>query len=352
MEVVPRFNNAAVTKRAKKADNSGHTFTVCAYYSPTRSVLIPCVNGEVSMAKTQKKNKKLSRGGKIALLALAALVLALALLVGLAAINADIVRVKRATVVLTDLPAAFDGTKLLYVTDIDLCGSNTPEKCARLFDQLQSLNPDILLLGGDYTSVSLFDRLNQPDPGYVQESAGARARQSFFHYINGFQAPLGKFAIAAPEDGDRELLRAHMEEQGLTPLFNMPTELRKGDASLWIVGISCNSSGASRAGLSFKKSDCVISALYSPELLPQLMTGEASDGGRWTDLVLTGHTHGGQVLLFGKSVLSLTSREKRYLSGWKLDSGVPILISQGLGCEGANLRLGTEPEVWLVTLKK
>ena len=96
----------------------------------------------------------------------------------------------------------------------------------------------------------------------------------------------------------------------------------------------------------------MIVTAYSPSLLPILLTSEAGDGGQWSDLTLCGHTHGGQVRLFGRSALELNRQEQRYLSGWSVDNGHPILVTEGVGCEGANLRLGSAPEVWLITLRR
>ena len=143
------------------------------------------------MARTTKMNPKLSRSGRIALGAFAALLLLLAGCVGLSALVANRVSVRRAEARLTDLPPAFDGTTQLYASDIDLCGLNTAEKSGALFRELQSLRPDILLLGGDYTSVSLLEILNRGE-GDADGERKLRERSDFFHYISEFSAPLGK----------------------------------------------------------------------------------------------------------------------------------------------------------------
>ena len=82
------------------------------------------------MARQIKRNRKPTRGGRIALRAFAALLLALALLAGVSALNATVVRVRRATVAVEGLPPSFEGKKLLFAADIDLCGLNTAEKSA------------------------------------------------------------------------------------------------------------------------------------------------------------------------------------------------------------------------------
>lgn len=303
------------------------------------------------MAKRQKKNGKLSKGRILALKAFAALLLALALLAGVAFVNASMVRVRRATVVLPDLPTAFEGATILYASDIDLCGINTPERAGSLLNQLQALKPDMLILGGDYTSRSLLEILNASPSGGVSTSNQADSRQSFFHYIYGFDAPLGKYAIAAPEDENWDLLRQQLTAAGIQPLFNNRALITSGDDRMWLAGVCGGGTNYNSAGQSFSRSDCVIVISYSPELLPVLLTSEAADSGRWCDLILTGHTQGGQIRLFGRNILPLTRVEEQYLSGWRTDSGMPILTTEGVGCEGVNLRLGSAPEVWLLTLK-
>lgn len=304
------------------------------------------------MAGKRKKNGKLSRGGRIALRAFAALLLALACALGAAALNAGVVRVRRAEVELRDLPAAFDGATILYASDIDLCGLNTAAKAGQLFGQLQALKPDVLLLGGDYTSPSILELLSSPD-GKAQNAAGRlAARADFFLYISAFDAPLGKFAVAAPEDADQDALRRQMTEAGVQPLFNDRAAVRRGGDALWLVGVSAEAASLNAAGSAFARDDCVLVAAYSPTVLPVLLTSEARDGGAWADLALTGHTHAGQVMLFGRSALQLSRQEQRYRYGWTVENGLPILTTAGVGCEGVNLRLGTAPEVWLITLRR
>ena len=302
------------------------------------------------MAGRRKTNKKLGRGGRIALGCFAALLLGLLLLIGVGMVNANFVRLRRARVELPDLPESFDGTKILYASDIDLCGLNTADKSGKLFEQLQSLEPDLLLLGGDYTAFSLAEVLNNPGQRAVDSAETRRKRASFFHYISDFNAPLGKYAVAAPEDPDWDGLRQLMTDSGVQPLINDRVRLSRNGDSLWLAGISQETASLNSAGNAFSRDECVIVAAYSPEVLPILLTSEAKDGGNWADLALCGHTHGGQVNLFGRSLLDLSERGQRWRAGWYAENGLPILVNQGVGCEGLNLRLGTTPEVWLITL--
>lgn len=302
------------------------------------------------MAKTKKKNKKPGRAGKIALGAAAALALLLACVAGFAALKANALHVRRAELTLADLPAGFDGVTLLYASDIDLCGLNTPAKSGALFQQLQSLSPDVLILGGDYTSTSLFDALNSGGQG-ENTAKQLAARTSFFHYIRDFSAPLGKFAIASPQDPEPQALSDLMLESGVTPLMNDRAAIQRGGETLWLVGIATENADLSAAGKLFRRDDCVVAAAYSPAVVPRMTIAEAGDSGRWFDLALCGGTHGGQLRLFGHSVLNLSREEQQYLYGWRIENGSPVLTTSGVGCEAANLRLGSAPEVWLITLR-
>ena len=128
----------------------------------------------------------------------------LAALVFFMAAQADLVRVLRVELPLPDLPGAFEGTRIVYVSDIHLTTLNTQRKVNALFDQLAQIKPDILLLGGDYTGDDLIGRLMAGSNGeYIAKTT--EARDLFFLSLADFDAPLGKFAV--PGDMDNLLER-------------------------------------------------------------------------------------------------------------------------------------------------
>lgn len=301
--------------------------------------------------KTAKKTvNKPGRGQKIALLTAAVIAAALAIVLLIGAMNASRVEVRRAEVRLKDLPAAFDGRTLLYASDIDLCGLNTAAKSADLFRRLQSLKPDALVLGGDYTSPSLLDVLNQAGGSEIGRGA-LNARDDFFRALSGFKAPLGKFAICTPDDPELKDLKRSMEAAGITPLFDTSAAMKANGESVYLAGLTGEPAPIAEAARAAKRDDCVIAVAASPTQVTQIMINEVEGGGPWCDLILTGHTHGGQIRLFGVNLLSLNGVERNYLKGWNLENEIPILTTTGVGCEGVNIRLGSRPEAWLITLR-
>jgi len=257
--------------------------------------------------------------------------------------QARTVHVRYAEVYVDDLPPSFDGTRALYVSDIDLCGVNTAESALKVFDRLQSLNPDLLLLGGDYTSAGLFERLNG--------SAGVDEvqRTLFFKGLAGFRAPMGKFAVSGDNDGGKDALQLALKDTGIALIDGNIQVLVNGDDRVALVGASHGDLSALSAQI--QSEQCAIVLAHSPGQVVNIRVAEAANGGAWADLVLCGHTHGGQINIAGRSALPLTDVEKRYPAGWYTDASAPLLVSRGLGCEAINLRFSTTGEVWLITLR-
>jgi predicted MPP superfamily phosphohydrolase len=299
--------------------------------------------------KKKKKNKSLGR--RIAAFLFLAAAVALLGVFADAAVTARLVKVERVTISAADLPAQFDGFKILYVSDIDLVGFTTASGVARFLNRLEALDPDILILGGDYANNSLWDRIN----GTGAEAALEKKRRALFSALKNFDAPDGKFAVAGDNEQNAVNLAAEMALGGIKLLSDSAVFLEKDGAQISLVGLSDYTGGKTDYGAiaaAFKKGGYVIVAAHNPSAVAGVLTAEAEDAGSWCDLLLTGHNHGGQAMLFGRTMFQLTAYETRYLSGWHKESGTFVLVSEGLGCEAVNLRFGTSAQVHLITLKR
>ena len=291
----------------------------------------------------KKKKRKSAVGRWIFVITLSIIVL----LMGYMAVNANVLHVRRAVLQLPDLPKDFDGATMLYVSDIDLCGVNTAGRVADAFRQFQSLEPDLLILGGDYTSRSLWDVLD----GRTDAEGMAASRRELFEALADFRAPLGKYALSTPEDEAIGDIQGDFDAGGFISLNDHRRSVLRESSRLWLAGVDANTDRYPTHAAKFARDECVICVADTPECFPRLMTAEAADSGQWMDLCLTGGTHGGQIRLGNITALELTEIQRRYRAGWIREAGVPLLVCSGMGCEGVNLRLGTQPEVWLIELQ-
>ena len=249
------------------------------------------------------------------------------------------------------LPREFDGVKILFVSDLHMDIYASPERTMALMSEFQALEPDILILGGDYTHFSRF--------GGAQ--AELKRRDTFFELMAGFRAPMGKYGVAGNHDTDPSNkllidapLGVAMARGGVTLLKNSAVTLERRGASItlaglddWIFGNKDLRGVAERAGAA----GCVILVSHSPDALPKL-SAETAEYGNWVDLMLTGHTHGGQLTLFGFKMLMKSSvYGERYQSGWYNEYGVKMLVSNGVGSVFLPLRLCAPAQAHLLTLR-
>ena len=268
---------------------------------------------------------------------------------GWMSLSASIVRMCPAEVYLPDLPAQFDGTTILYISDVNIRTAADAEASEQLLEKLESLHPDMLMLGGDYCAGTLLDVLNNAPAGDV-EHAG-----EFIRSLLRFQTPLGKFAVAGEAESGGGALTDAFAAAGVQFLQDSYAVVERDGAKIAVAGlrdVSENQTPYEEIGRYFRSDECVIALAHNPLSYTRIRMSEAQGGGAWADLVLSGHTLGGQIKLFGRTLRRLSEEESRRIAGWYYGDDLPVLVSQGLGCRGAKLRLGTRSEVWLITLRR
>lgn len=303
------------------------------------------------MAKKNKKEKFIrnKRGHRNRFLpALLIAIVGIGGFFGCMHVNASLTHLKYAEVYLEDLPEQFEGTKLLFISDINIRNATDASACVKTLDKLRDLNADMLILGGDYSAETLFSSLNGGNSIGKTEYTGR-----FIESLGSFYAPLGKFAVSGEKDTAG--IVTEFSKAGVQHLSDSCAVVEKNGAELVIAGLSDTSSGRTpfeEIGGYFNGDECVIAVAHNPSSYIGVRVAEAKGGGAWADMVLAGHTLGGQIQFFGKTMLSLTEEEQRCLSGWHYTNDLPMLVSQGLGCKGLKLRFGTQSEIWCITLHK
>jgi uncharacterized protein len=234
--------------------------------------------------------------------------------------------VTSATLPVAGLPPALEGLRIALLTDIHhslLVGAEDVQKAVRLtLDQ----RPDLIVLGGDYVTLS--------DRAFVEPVAELLAP---------LHAPHGVFAILGNHDDDKDMPAA-LARQGFAVLRDQRTRLTLRGESLDVAGIRFWTRRPSDIARVLRNAhDTVLLLAHDPRRLT-----EAADLN--VAAVLSGHTHGGQVVLPG--VGAVAKARFPILAGLGRQENTSIFVSRGIGTVYVPVRINCPPEVAVVTLAR
>jgi hypothetical protein len=245
------------------------------------------------------------------------------------------------------LPAALDGYTIAVLSDLH-CGGGiaTPASfVARAFDVAQGAAPDLVALVGDYSvSTRRTPRLNARWYG--------RGMREVAPLIRALRAPDGIVGVLGNHDHyyDAGAVRAWLDGLGVRTLVNESVVVRRGDAALVVGGVDDYLEGDvdPAAGCGGRPDDAPTVVLaHNPDAVFRMTAP------RRVDLVLSGHTHGGQVVLPLVGALARHSRvcTRHATSGWVPNDRAPLYVSRGVGGQHPP-RLNCPPEVVVVRLTR
>jgi len=241
-------------------------------------------------------------------------------------------RVTRRAVRLANLPGPFEGTTVAFLSDIHH-GPYVPRSYVRdVVAMANALEPDIVALGGDYCH------------------AGSRFVAPALEDLGGLRARLGRFAVLGNHDHWDGLAesKAGLERAGIPLLRNSGAWVEKGGKRLRVAGVGDlwtdrqDVSGA--IGDETTPDDAVVLLSHNPDVAENLRDPRVG-------LMLSGHTHGGQVYLPGYGAPIVPSAfGQKYLQGLVRGPACPVYISRGVGTVSPPVRLFCRPEIVLLTL--
>lgn len=224
------------------------------------------------------------------------------------------------------LPPALDGLRISLITDIHHSRIVPAGDVVQAIKLAMSARPDLIVLGGDY--VTFGDRAFV---GPVAELLGS------------LQAPHGVFAVLGNHDDDRDMAAALAAKQ-FTVLKDQRTQVTIRNETLTLAGIRFWTRRAENIARVVNGAEGTVLLLaHDPRRLVEAANLKLP-------AVLSGHTHGGQIILPG--VGAIARRSFPVLSGLGQQGDTSIFVSRGVGTIYVPVRINCPPEVALLTLRR
>ena len=240
--------------------------------------------------------------------------------------------VKETEIFVRDLPDAFEGFRIAQITDVHHSRIVGIEEVRRVVEVTTRAKPDLIALTGDYTTS--YRRYIEP----CAEALGA------------LRAPEGVWAVLGNHDHytDPLLTVRALKHHGINVLENASTVIVRGSDTLQLAGIgdwTWNRADWLRSlhGVDKRRPSVMLS--HQPVVLDLPETAGIS-------LILSGHTHGGQVSLPFIGAPLRFGRDFRYVQGLYEKNGTQLYVSPGTGVIGLPLRFGVRPEISILKLRR
>ncbi len=265
--------------------------------------------------------------------------LALARAVELSGLGASRLEVCRIDVPVPDLPADLDGFCIAQVSDLHVGeGAWGPRHSQEAVDSMRAADPDVVINTGDFMQW-------EPDI----ETVGREVSGFVLPYTKQFQtnrniAILGNHDYY-PGQETAQKLRLELESVGVRVLENDDVCIPRGRAAVSFIGLTADAPGWDQ-GIErlLAATHPRVALVHKPDSAEYLPRGAA-------DLVLAGHTHGGQFTLPGlESWVAWKFARTRYVAGMYTINEMPVYTNRGLGTTGLPLRFRARPELTLLRL--
>ncbi|HSK65135.1 MAG TPA: metallophosphoesterase [Pyrinomonadaceae bacterium] len=230
---------------------------------------------------------------------------------------------------LNRLPKVFDGFRIVQLSDVHHGPFSSREQIERAIETANRLQPDIIALTGDYIS---------KERHYAAPCA---------EMLGKLKARFGVYAVLGNHDHwvDAPLLTDLFRAEGITVLINEGMRFEQNGETFWIAGVDDSMVGLEDLSLALagaRQDEMKLLLAHNPIILRRAVRASV-------DLVLSGHTHGGQVAIRGER--STARPRKRALQGLWRQGNTQIYVNRGLGTVVLPIRYGCPPEISLLELR-
>ncbi len=254
------------------------------------------------------------------------------------------IEVTHRDVFLPGLPQAFDGFRVAQLSDIHIDNYTEPFLLRDAVHHINNLNPDAVFLTGDFVTRGLL-------PGILAIASVWQCGS----LLQQLECP-HRYAVLGNHDVlvNRAAIKEALIESAITVLDNAYLPIERAGARFWLAGVDDPVEGLPVPELAIPQSirnvphEPIVLMCHAPDYVDTLLTLQE---GQAVSLMLSGHTHGGQVRvpLVGPMVLPPLGR--KYIEGWFRFGDLQLYVNRGLGTVGLPVRFNCPPEITLFTLR-
>ncbi|MDX6304512.1 MAG: uncharacterized protein QOI77_1481, partial [Blastocatellia bacterium] len=240
------------------------------------------------------------------------------------------------TIQIDNWPPELSGLRIAVVSDLH---TGAPfindQKLKDIVDRTNALNPDLIVLLGDYMSPNSWHS-HRVEPEVT--AAG----------LKGLKAPLGVYSVLGNHDWwyNGERVRRAFEQNGIRVLEDEVTEIKWHEKSFWLVGLADLWTRPQHIEETIAKvpaGSTIIALTHNPDIFPSLPQS--------VPLLIAGHTHGGQVNLPFIGTPIVPSRfGSKYTAGHVFENGHHMFVTTGIGTSILPVRFRVTPEIVILTI--
>lgn len=237
------------------------------------------------------------------------------------------------TIASPEIPASFHNMKIVFLSDLHHGAFLSINRLKRVVEKVNRLAPDLVLLGGDYLYGS------------------AKHLNPCFRELAKLKATFGVYGVLGNHEHRKgpDLARQCMAEAGIHLLDNRAYWLEKEGEKIKVGGVGDyyhDTPDLTPTVQDVTAADFVILVTHNPDYVEEMETDKI-------DLVFAGHTHGGQVTLFGLwAPLTHSRYGQKYRTGLVSRGKMSVIVSNGVGTIIPPVRFFARPQIIMVELKR
>lgn len=236
------------------------------------------------------------------------------------------------------IPDSLNNMKIGFISDLQFNHFMDQKRLESMVKKINSAKPDVLIFGGDLVD----------DPAtYPLSDENKRA---LIDGLKQLEAPYGKFAVLGEKDHDAAIEESISDiffESDFEILNNQSIQLRKnGSEFINLVGIDSMIGGSSDINKALEGINTEVFTLVATHA-SDLVSSLPVNG---IDLVVAGHSHGGQIHLPFIGPLERIEGSKKYDQGITTMNKTTILVSNGLGTTQQDVRFFSSPQCHIIRL--